>query len=197
MAWNGNGQNRGRTIPQPGDGRMRKVDKSQPPKNGLRPDGSDPRPDFRGLINVGGNIVEVSAWYSAPRQGQNGMIPESFSIKANPYQIQPGDTYAQPKAGGQPQQPQQPQFFGQQQPQNGGNGYAPGPGQQGYAPPPNQGYAPGPGQPPQGQNWGAQNQGGQNWNGNQQAQPQPRGNGQPSFNQPPTAGGYGDADIPF
>lgn len=93
-----------RKIPQLGRGRASKVDKSKPLRN-PRQDGSDPRPDFRGIVNVDGHIVEISMWYQPPKEWNGKLLPESWSLNA---------VTCHPNTGLAPPRPQQPQ------PQQGG-----------------------------------------------------------------------------
>lgn len=189
MSWNGqqqngyNGQQRQRRIPEPGKGRLRKTNKSKPTS-----------PDFKGLINFNGQIIDLAIWFEQPRQGQDGqMIPESWSCKVQAY-----DPNAQ-QGQGQPGGYQQRQMnYGQPPPQN----YAPPPGNYAPQPPPANGggYAPHPGyrppQPATGVPHGQQPP--------QQQQP-PQWGGAPAQAQRPPQGapagqgapGYGQSDIPF
>lgn len=189
MAWNngnGNGQQQ-RKIPDLGKGWLRKTKDIK-----RNQEGKQLSPDFNGLVNFEGQILDVAIWYYAPRAGQNGqMMPESFSVSARRHD---------PNQRGQaPQQPMQQQMqYSPQQgyaPANGGQ-YAPpsngaqvgpqyqqGPPQQ--YPPQQGGYAPAPGFQPQGQ----------------PPQQAPRWGGQPGAQAQPATmqgqGGYKPSDVPF
>ena len=185
MSWGNNGQNgqqqNQRKIPNPGEGKLREVDKS-------RSRNPDKAPTISGLINVDGHIIDVAGWYYPPKaNGQGQMMPGTFLVKANTYdpnrQSQqqapqqpsygqpPQQTgyYAPPQHGGYPQQ--QPQGY---QPPNTGGGYAP---DRGYTPP-NQNPQHGQPQQPQGQPG--------RWGGNP---------GQPQNNQ--GGGRIPDSEVPF
>ena len=206
--WQGNGQRQQPKIPQPGSGRLRKTQKTQPKS-----------PDFRGLATVtipiqqvqqlmaqaqaqgaAQLVVSISSWYDAAKQAPNGqMMPESWSLKVHPYdpnqqqgQGQQQMNYGsnggyqhQPQANGGGQAPhyQQAPAPGHYAPQGGGGGgYAPAPG---YTPPPNHGAPPG---APQGA---------------PQAAPAPAWGGQPAGGQRPPAanggapGGFQGEQPPF
>jgi hypothetical protein len=135
-----------RKIPEAGKGRLYANKNKQP---------GDKKPDFDGLINVDGHVIQVAIWYMAETVGQNGQrLPAAWSVSAETCDPQTGHRLAggQPpqQAGYQPTPPQQggyqpaPQGGYQQPPQQGG--YQPAPPQQGgYQPAPQGGYQ----QPPQ------------------------------------------------
>jgi hypothetical protein len=146
---NGNGQQFQRRIPDPGKGRLRMVDKA-------RARDASKAPDFRGLINCDGHLIEVSIWHNPAKQGPSGMMPESFSASVRTFDPnQQGQGQQQPAQQQMPYAPPQqttPQYVPQPQyapspqpPQNGG--YAPAPGYH----PPQQGQPPMAPQPPR---WG-------------------------------------------
>lgn len=150
-------------LPQPGEGRLRKVQKS-----------SEKSPDFRGFANYNGQMVSISIWYQAPLNKNGQMLPEGWSMKLQAYQgeILPPDPPRQQNGGQQGwggQQSQQQGFqYGappQQQyaPQQQATGYTAHPQAQGYGQAPQQPpYQPTPSaapqQPPQG-GYGGQNYG--------------------------------------
>lgn len=148
---NGNGQQFQRRIPDPGKGRLRMVDKA-------RARDASKAPDFRGLINCDGHLIEVSIWHNPAKQSQNGsgMMPESFSASVrtfDPNQQNQGQGQQQPVQQQMPYAPApQPQYA--PAPQYAQHPVGPqhqqGPPQQ--YPPQNGGYAPAPGyHPPQAQ----------------------------------------------
>lgn len=191
---NGNGQQRQQQkMPHPSMGRLRKTQKSKPTS-----------PDFRGLANVvvpaaalqqlmaqaqqtgaANLIITVSSWYEPAKQGPTGLMPESWSLRVEPYDPnrQQGQGQQQMNYGSNGGYQHQPQAGNQQYPPQGH--YAPPPPQQGYAPPPPQGggYAPAPGYtPPQGA---------------PQAAPAPAWGGQPAGGQrPPAANGGAQGGHP-
>ena len=169
---NGNGQQFQRKIPDPGKGRLRMVDKTK---------ARDPSkaPDFRGLVNCDGHLVEISIWHNPAAQGKNGWMPESFSASVrtfDPNQQNQGQAPQQPVQQQMPYAPPPQPHYQQPQvpPQQGG--YAPAPGYH----PPQQGYQPqaAPTAPPQPPRWG----------------------GSPGMTQQPVAaqgGGIPKSEVPF
>lgn len=148
---NGNGGGNGAKtpkLPQLGEGRLRKVNKS-----------SDKSPDFRGFANLNGQMVSISIWYQPAAQKNGQMLPEGWSLKIQPYtgEFLPPDPPRQQNGGqqgwGNQPPPQQQSFgYGQQQPHQAPPQYGAPPQPNGYgAAPPQQGYqrAPQAGPPPQ------------------------------------------------
>lgn len=183
MSWNGqqngqqqngyNGQQQPRKIPDLGRGRLRKTQKK-----------TDKSPDFSGLVNHEGQIIQISMWYEPARAAANGqMMQESWSVRTSRYDPnQQGQQAPQQQMQYPPQQPQgyQQPTYAQQAP---GPAHAPGP-----QPPQHGGYAPAPGYvppppavaPPQAPQWGGQ-----------------PAQGRPPQGQAPQQAGYKAADVPF